>query len=408
MNIYKSSQKIIFSQIIDRIIFFNICLYFVIIFLSKMEAIKNILIFSSFILWIFSLKNLDLSFMKCRTAILALIFIIIIFVSIFFSYDYHYTLNELKGEPLKSLLLLPVVATSFRSISRIRVLLYLSLLTLIIMLSFGGYSFFIEGKKVFTSSIELLDANPNRFVLYLNSYLPFCFTLFLLTKDRYSKLILILIFIFYITSLFLNTSREGIAGFIAICIIWMVYLSKKGYDIKKTVLILILISFLIFLLSLNFSSYVKERVSKTPEHFKTLNLRIPTWQSGIKAWAERPITGWGWGDKLFKDERIYKQINEIPPKYGPHNKFLAVLFHTGIIGLISYLFLLISSIHTSIKNGFLLKGEISLFFISLSSGLIGNYVIHSLFSSSPQLTWLYFLLGLTIANSRLTDANSNN
>lgn len=372
-----------------------------------MEAIRNILLFSSFILWILSLKKIDLSFLKSKITLLAIIFIIVIFSSIIYTYDYSYTLHELKGDPLKSLLLLPIVATSFKSISRIKVLLYLSFFIFILMLSFGAYSFFIMGNRIFTSSVEILNANPNKYILYLNSYLPFCFSLFFLLKNRYLKLLFIIIFILYITALFLNTSREGIAGFIAIVMIWILYLSKKGYNIKKPLLILILISLLIFLLSLNFSSYVKERVIKTPEHIKTLNLRIPTWQSGIKAWAERPIFGWGWGDKLFRDERIYMQINESPPKFGPHNKFLMILFHTGIIGLIFYLLVLISSIYTSLKSGFLLKGEFSLFFISISSCIISNYIIHSYFSSSPQLTWLYFLIALIISTKRLVNENSN-
>ncbi len=189
-------------------------------------------------------------------------------------------------------------------------------------------------------------------IVYAISFIA-SFFLFIFSRDYLLRLILIFPFIISSVSLFLSYTRgTWVATFITLFLglSFMLFGEKRKINIKKV--FFAFIPLVIFLIILDFSEIINIEVflnrikSISVNRIDISNLgRLVEYSSAIEAFKTNPIWGTGLGF-LF----VY-----FSPGIGPvesiycHNSYLYVLSKMGIVGLISFLTILIFSIAPILK-----------------------------------------------------------
>jgi O-antigen ligase len=400
-------------EVVDRIIEVGIYLYIILMFLTKGEGIRNILIFGNFGLWLLTIKHRkNLYILKEPVSILCWLFLGVTLFSVIFSIDPLYSLWELRGSPLKLALLFPVISTVMADEKRLNKVVYFCFFTNILIVLIGYYSYFfydIPMLKPYTSLMHTGHAGANRFARYFNTLLPFSFIILFLWKKPALKSLFIFSLLIFIISLVLSGSRGGYISFLSIVSIWTIYISKtRGYNLKKVIACLVIIILVIGSLSWFYSPYIRWKISKSSEDLFTFSLRTEVWGAAICAIKERPLVGWGYGNGIFHKDEPYMNTpyKEAPPK-GTHNMFLRILFHQGIIGFIPYVSLLLLTVAVFWKEAFRSTGIKSYILIACVSVFVGNYMLNALLENTPNYIYLAVVLGLGMA-AKGTDENSHN
>lgn len=402
-------------KLIDNILEVNIYIYVIFLFLTMGEGIRNILLFTNFFLWLATLKNREN--IKILTEPISLLFwgfITTILISVAFSIDPLYSFTSLREDPLKSVLLFPVLSTVISEENRFKRLTYVLFGVLIFTISIGFYSYWAYDLPIVKPNTPLRHANLNRFALDLNILFPFAFILFLTAKKPQIKIATIITVIAGISALILSTSRGGSIAFFSLILIWAVYGAKKYNADFKKILIGIIASFILLGTTFyNYSPSVKVKILNLKEQGKTFNRRTEIWPPLIYAASERPITGWGYGSNIFKIDLPFQNtpLKRSPANIEwslrqPHNAFLRVLFHQGVLGLTVYLILLIASIKIFWKDTYKSENFSSYILIACTSILISSYFVHSIVENT-HLLYLSMILGIGVAARNLRDEDRN-
>jgi O-antigen ligase len=406
-------------EVIDEIIAGGVYLYIVFMFLSKGESIRNILIFGNFALWLLTLKHRkNLRILREPVSILFWLFVGITVCSVFFSIDPLYSFLSLRNDPLKPALLFVVIATVMSEKKRLERVIYVSCFTALLIVLISYYSYFSHDIYMLRPDVALMDTGPaghNKFARYLTTLLPFMLPLYFLWDRRKSlKAFIFISLILSIFAIILSTSRGGYVAFISIVLILAGYLSRtRGYSLFK--LISWVIAATLFLGILSWFSFpnVRERISRTDNELPTFNLRTEAWEPAIYAIKERPLVGWGYGDRIFHMDEPYENTpykKYPPPKSeasprGPHNTFLKLLFHQGLIGTIPYLLLIVIAIKVFWREALKGRGITSHVLAASVAIIIGNYILNSMLAD-VQFRSLSVVLGLGIAAMGI-DENSH-
>jgi len=389
-------------------------------FLTKGEGIRNILIFGNFGLWLLTLRyRNNLYLLREPVSILFWVSMGVTIFSVIFSIDPLFSFYELKDEPLRSVLLFPVIATVMADEKRLIRAAHVMFFTAILIVSIGYYSYLMHDLPVLKPATSLMTVWHNKFARYLCALLPFAFMLYFLWKQKWLKIFLILSLILSVFALILSTSRGGFIAFISMVFVWTVYLSReKGISLVKaltttvvSILFLGVVSYLLF-------SPVRERVSLLPEQISTINQRTDAWMPGLYAFREKPVFGWGYGERIFHQDEPFqntpykkaplteasKGSGEYIP-IGPHNTFLKILFHQGLIGFIPYIALILFAIWDFWRKATAQSKIRNYFLVSCVSVLIGNYILHSMLAVH-YIPHLAVILGFGIAATGMNE-NSN-
>ncbi len=401
---------------IDRFIEYGIYIYIIFMFLTKGEAVRNVLIFGNFTLWLFTLKHRkNLYILKDPVSIFFAAFLGLTVFSVIFSIDPFYSFLELREDPLKAALLFPVISTVMADRKRLNKLVYITLFTLVFIVLIGYYSYFFHNVPFLKPDTALMHTGAtgyNRFVIYLNTLLPFAFIPVLLRPRIAIKVLLGFLLLISVIAVILTTSRMGLIGLFCIVLIWSLYFSKiKNYNFIRIISGIIAVMLIIVTISWFSSSHLRDRIFTTSEQLQTVNLRTEAWKPAILAISQRPVFGWGYGKQIFfQDEPFkdtyYKKAPAMYPK-NIHNVFIKILFHQGIISLIPYIFLIIFAIRYFWKNSFQFKDIRSYILIASVSVLLSNYIVHSMTEEVPNLRALSIILSLGVA-AKFTNENSNN
>lgn len=396
-------------EIIDRIIEAGIYLYFIFVFLTKGEGIRNILLFSSFSLWLLTLKyRQDKWIFKEPVSILFFGFIGTILISVVFSIDPLYSFFSLREHPLKSVLLFLLFSTVLSDEDRLKRFVYISYFVLVLTIFVGYYSYWVYDLPVMKPATSIRHAWHSRFAVDLNTLIPFTFILLLITKDIRLKFMFLITIIAAIFALILSTSRGGAVAFLSMTIVWAIYISRK-YRISLRLLIAgsILVMFLSGVVSYYSFPGIRERILRTSEDITTLTERTEIWAPLISAALDRPLFGWGYGSEIFKIDKPFENtpykvapVNHDPAYRNPHNPFLRVFFHQGIVGLIFYTLLLITATGAIWRDAFNADGFKSYILIACAGILIGTYFVNAIVENS-HLTDLTVILGIGLAARNL-------
>ncbi len=174
----------------------------------------------------------------------------------------------------------------------------------------------------------------------------------------------------------------------------------KTMVIFTLIFVLFVISSLVIIFSFNlWPKSVRYHLLSTSEELTTFHQRIERWwKPALDAAQKKPLFGWGYGNKIYRDQRPFEH-GEKPYwdlKGGLHSTFIDVLFHQGIVGLLSYLFLLFSTSFILIKIIRSETDEKKFLALALLSIIVGSFIVNSLVLDVP-LRRLAPILGMSSA-----------
>ncbi len=185
-----------------------------------------------------------------------------------------------------------------------------------------------------------------------------------------------IIFILLLISLLLTFSRSAYLAFLIAWFIFALFADKR----------LIIIGIICVSLMISISDRAKKRaynavISATAlftQTEKTLDptsqLRVKSWKIGWDIFQNKPITWTGFNTLKIVQKKYWSSMTNSHAGSGIDSSILTVMSTTGIIGIISFLWIYLKMIILSFKN-YKKKRYISLWFIS---GLCGIF-IHSMF-----------------------------
>jgi len=204
-------------------------------------------------------------------------------------------------------------------------------------------------------------------------------------------------------SLALTQSRGAWVGFFFsfffFSIIYNFLQKQKRLSLLLTILLVIIIIFTVYLnfnpLSprLNDSFLVSRFKSLTNlRHSITGQVRISDWKIATDLIEQKPILGYGLETQSFNFVKYYEPESALVEKINiyadrAHNDFLDTLLISGVLGLVSYLFLIGSVFYFALKNIFKNKSRLTI--LVLLTGLLG-YLISLQFSFHVIPTAIYF------------------
>lgn len=125
----------------------------------------------------------------------------------------------------------------------------------------------------------------------------------------------------------------------------------------------------------------------------TLFARWNIWKTALISWQQNPVLGWG------QENFIHAfNLNYNPSMYGqetyfdhPHNTYLGWLVFGGILGFLSFLFMLLMSIYGIIKSNVIKEKENDLI-IPIILALLTTYFFHIFFVFDNLTSSLFFVL----------------
>ncbi len=402
-------------EIIDKIIAGEIYLYIIFMFITKGEAVRNILLFSSLALWLSTLPYRKNRVILGQTVpLLFWGFIATILISVVFSLEPVYSFNALRIDPLKAVIIFCLISTTLSDYQRLKVFTYVSFALLLLQLSVGYYSYWVYDLPFMKPVTSIRHAWHARFAMDINTLLSFTFVIFLMGKNIGIRISIIATLIISISAILLSTSRGGIAAFICIAATWLIYLVRKyRFNVKMMIAGIIMLAVLAGVI-INYQPNIRQRLANTGRDISTLTERTYIWKPLIAAASERPVFGWGYGPDIFAMDEPFKNTPyEKAPVYikpafrNPHNAFLKIFFHQGLVGVIFYAALLVSATATFWKSARSSHDFKSYMLLSCAGIMIGIYFVNSI-TENPHLTDLALILGIGIAAANLKSENSNN
>lgn len=221
----------------------------------------------------------------------------------------------------------------------------------------------------------------------------FCLTLLLILqlKENTRYLLFSLVFI----TLLATFSRSSIIFF------FVSFLSYSLFNRSlKLVLLTILLSFILYLSIINIDYLIPKPLKADRQ--QSAQYRIGSWQTAIEIFKKSPIMGIGFNSYKF----ALKEYNLSSDDYivnrsstGSDSSLLFVAATTGILGLLTFIFLLVSLLFNSINN--LADNKTGIIYFS---GLVG-LIIHSIFINSlfyPVFLLWIFLFPLLSSDKSIT------
>ena len=303
-----------------------------------------------------------------------------------------------------------------------------SIVSIYTISQYYGFDPFLHDLNRMTSTLGQKNWISN----YIAIVFPIAWAYFLIQKNKKIKIILYFSLNLYYINLIICQSR-GIWISIGLTILIGIYLIKKiqiNRILAKNKKSLIILLFTFFLITIIYSTNnpLNKSAITAPERAATvfnekdpsINTRLLIWDTTIQMIKDNPYFGLGIGG--FKKYYLKYQadiLNKNPYyiKYAgkaaeTHNEYLQIWAEMGIVGLISFLFiifLIFRKIYYFIKNKYQPINE-KLYSVSLLLGII-CFLFHSLFTFPlhvPALGSTFFtLLAISLIYSNKSSNNQN-
>jgi len=366
---------------------------------ENLSWIVIITIVFCWVIWI--IKNREFKFVVCKQNYLIIGFLLTIIISIIFSVDRNYSWIHFVG-------IIKVFFIYFAIINLITSKEHFTHLVWIVILIFGIPSILaiIEYYQHGTTYKGIGDPvwhDNNYFAHLLTMTIPLTFYSIFNSKSFIKNLILIILCVCMIITITLTFSRSGFMGLTAVLTIILLKLKKKFY------LLSIGIVFVIGLLSFLPSNY-KDRVYSiiTYQQDKSSIERVYAWEAGLNMVKQHPLTGVGLGNF----ESLSKAYNPSLQSFRTaHNFLIHVAGECGIIGLLLFLALIITSgrdlmyLKRKFKN--IPEGSWFIHFAQALEISFCGYIIACSFSSETYMLLLYVLIGLTVVLRQIAKREIN-
>lgn len=279
-----------------------------------------------------------------------IIYILICLFSIFTSSCLKISLRTFIGKTLQHVAFFWVVAETMSSKKRVKVFLYILFLSSLVIGIDGIYQYFTRHDfirhrpVIFTDRIYASFPTPNSFGCYLAAVIPFLLAFFFM-KMRFalSKIIYMALFLLLFTCLLLTISRGAWLAFLSSALFMSLWINPLG-------IFLLILSIFIIATGPFYNPLLKDRLNNFFNVFSGASDvdRKYIWQAGWKMFASRPWIGVGIGTFMFN----FKNFVNLDYKYSAayaHNCYLQTVSEIGIIGLVSFLSILVLFFYYGIK-----------------------------------------------------------
>lgn len=395
-------EKTKITAILDKIIIISI--YLVAFYLPISKAIIEIA--STLAIVCYIIKKLvqweDFSRSTINYAIFA--YLTICFISVFTGTNFGTSSKTFVGKTLQDTLFFFVVADSLNSERRIKNFLLIFFFSSLILGIDGIYQYFthkdfIRQRPYYgLPRIHTTFPTSNDFGCYLITVMPFVLIgsfikpLFKLARLLFTGL-LILLFI----CLMLTVSRGAWLAFLSAMLFMSIWIRPLG-------IILILLGLFIMVTHRFYYPMLKERLSNFfifADH-STIDRKV-IWQTAWKMFMSRPWIGLGIGTFMFNFKKFIKDYPYGVPY--AHNCYLQMAAEIGIIGLASFLLILIVFFYQGIRT-IVTKQRSFAWFVLLAclTAVLGYSVqmgVDTIFYSLDLGILFWMILGLGVAAKKL-------
>ncbi len=272
------------------------------------------------------------------------------------------------------------------------------------------YSFFqIAGKIVINQGGVRVDGtfgNATYLGIYMVFHIFLAGYLFLNSRSTSSKYLLGIVSILNLLVLYYTATRGAILGLLGgavVTFLLFLFKSEKGDKIRKVALVSIGSIVLLIILFLAFRGTPAIKNNPVLGRFATLSFaelqtqgRYYVWPIAWKGTLENPILGWGQEGFNFVFNKFYnpKMYNQEPWFDRTHDIVLDWLVAGGLLGLLSYLSILLALFLTILKRSNLSWKEKSVFL-----GLLSAYCFHNLFVFDQIGSYILFFSVLAFVHS---------
>ncbi|MDI6716172.1 MAG: O-antigen ligase family protein, partial [Actinomycetota bacterium] len=244
--------------------------------------------------------------------------------------------------------------------------------------------------------------------MYLAMVLPISITLFSIERRRLDRIIYALSAIVVVIALVLTYTRGSwLAAIVAVAIV-ISYSTLKQSKYRVRLLVLVACIFFAVLLAVVLSgslNLLSERVESALELKGSAAQRLGIWNSTLNLTKERPLLGWG--IETFEDIHPKAETRSLVRLEGgpiradrPHNQILYLSYSMGFIGLLTYLWVIITAFLFGLKALKNLDGNDSLMLIGIMSALVSCIVSEQFLFSLAAVTPIFWLMvGLLVSNA---------
>lgn len=260
---------------------------------------------------------------------------------------------------------------------------------------------------------------PNWFAAFVVSLIPLIWLVYHKYNQRGLRLLLIVSLFIALSSVLFSKSRSGMLGlFFAYLIFYggQIQLKNPYLILKSKINLAIIVTSLSALIIFSNSFFhkpivVEEEMTNDLLITSSVSIRKLVWQGSIDVWQDYKLLGTGpetfaysYYSKRPVSHNITSEWNFVYNKV--HNEYLHFLTTTGVLGLLSYLGLIISALYIFIKN-ILQNNNYKLFHLALLSSYTSLLVTNFFGFSTVTTNYIFFILPAVSATLTTEDLNPN-
>lgn len=342
-----------------------------------------------------------------------------------------YSFHTVREDYFTYFIMFFCMVNTIRGQEQIQRIVKAMLITCGLVCAYGLYAYY-TGIAVHANRLVATFEYPSRIAKYISLLLPAAVCLFFYYKNISTRLYIVLLILICSFSLILTMSRASwVAIFITILFIF--------FAVKRKYLSFIFIgvcALFICILPSKFIAHAKT-ITQVKEFFsseKILGERLLCWKASFSMIREHPILGIGPGSRAFRDayqwygqeikdketqqkvislkekenetipaqtEKIKikkkKRVKKVDKLSHPHNIFLHIYVGTGIVGLLTFLWLFATVFYKAVKSWRLLTmGYDKMLLLGITASLISIF-LHGFtdsFWKKPDALFLWYIIGI--------------
>mgnify|MGYP001573307425 FL=1 len=370
INIKYSSEKIIHTSLF---------IYLFLLIFPHTTTLKEISFWIAAICWVLLRLRKSEPFITLNPIIASLsLFMVIAFISSVIGMEPLENLKRFKGELLVPFILFLITATEFNSIEKAKRLLFAPVIAFAIYTLLAVFESTDYGLQYFWDK-----TNREQYV-WLTSYsqfsafaFPLILGLILFITNRWLRYFLIAFAVIVFAMLTAYRGFTVFLGAVSILLLWMMFAKPPKYRLWMIAFVALFI-FIFGFLSYTYKNHQAvteymakfERIINISDELKSeegFSNRIPAWIAAIDIIKDRPILGYGWGIKKFKElvyqEKFLERWKENKPSvyefytvtvkntfFPPHNLFLEIAVQSGLLGFTAFIVFIAIYSYYLIKN----------------------------------------------------------
>jgi O-antigen ligase len=373
---YKDRIEAIFSALSE----YGIYLFAFLFFFDKGEGLRNLGLYGALASWLvlavakrnvrFSLDLPTCAFLACLGSVL---------ISSVLSLNPLYSIAALDKDILKGTILFLVISTRFDLKMLLRLGRVFSAAG-IVLLVLGLHGFLTGESGFYTPENMFSYIDKNKFGFFIGFIFPFFVLYTVGGASPWQRGIWGTFSFWGLTASVLSASRGAMGAVFVAIPVYAAFLLKRRY-LKASLLSVAVLAALAVSTFGIWPEPVRKQILSTGSHIWTVHSRTHLfWKPALESVRQRPILGWGYGKMIYRDPRPFQDTSKPGKdhKGGLHSTYISVLFHQGVVGLMTYLFLIFSMCHVLMKTIRGKSGPLRLLAVTLLCIVLGSFILHAL------------------------------